>query len=91
MIRVPWPEYISLKRWAAEIVCRYPDEPLPILTDENEWEPWGMIVCNTGVFKDANIPGPFLIKHGKRQKPFKDWREWGKVVYKIMAIEPERQ
>jgi hypothetical protein len=87
MIKVIWPEYITLLRWSAELVASYPDEPLPLLTEENKFNEWGAIVANTGVFKRAAIPSPTSLAQGKKVSNFKDWGEWAKVVYNLMANE----
>lgn len=87
MIRIPWPEYIDLKYWAANIVFYYPNEPLPILADETKWQEWGAILSSTGVFRLAGVPSPFNIKKGQKQNSFENWQEWAKTVYKIMAVE----
>ena len=86
-MRVIWPEYISLKDWSAALVFDYFNEPLPILTDEEKWAEWGAIVAGTGIFARTNIPSPITITKEKREASFKEWKEWAKVVYSLMANE----
>lgn len=87
MIKVIWPEYIELKLWAAQLIVDYPNDPIPLLTDENKWQEWGAILANTGVFQKASIPTPFSISQGKKNDNFKSWQDWAKIVYNLMANE----
>lgn len=84
---VIWPEYISLKRWAAELIASYPEEFLPILIDEEKWKEWGTIVCSTGVFAKANIPKPFTAQDSRKITNFQKWEDWAKVFYNKMSIQ----
>ena len=79
-----WPEYISIKDWAANLVYDYPKEHLPILEDEEKWEDWAAIVAGTGVFARNDIPAPFSFEEGEKKQEFKDWQEWAKTVYNLM-------
>ncbi len=87
MIRVIWPERISLKYWADSLVSDYSDENLPTLTNEEEWQKWGALVAGTGIFQKASIPSP--ISRGD-QNTFKEWNKWAKAVYAIMSDEYNR-
>jgi hypothetical protein len=78
---VIWPEYITLKDWAANLVSDYANEYLPILSNEEKWEEWGAIVAGSGTFSKANVPPPFEIYGARKKSSFKDWREWAKIVY----------
>lgn len=80
-----WPEYISLKNWAANLVYDYPAEYLPQLEDEKKWEEWGSAVVATGVFARNSIPAPFSIAQGAKRQDFKNWQEWAKVFYNLMT------
>jgi hypothetical protein len=87
MIKVIWPEYISLKDWAAALVTDYPNEYLPLLEDENNWQEWGTIVISTGMFERAGIPAPFSIAQGLKKDNFENWQAWAKVVYTNLSNE----
>jgi hypothetical protein len=91
MIRVIQPEYISLTLWAGALIADFPEEPIPQLQDENKWQEWAAVIANTGVFQTANIPAPFVLSSGKKTENFKDWKEWAKVVYSLMANEPRKK
>ena len=88
MIKVVWPEYIGLKDWAAALIVDFPNENLPILENEKEWQDWGVKVISTGVFAKGSIPAPFSVKEGKKSINFDQWQEWAKIVYNIMANDP---
>lgn len=78
MIKVIWPEYITLNNWAGNLVADYSTEFIPILQDENKWQEWGAIVASTGIFVQAKLPLP---------NSFKNWQDWAKVVYNLMSTE----
>ncbi len=82
-----YPRYISLKYWTATVVNDYSNECLPILTNEEEWEEWASIVASTGAFLRAGVPSPSSVKRGIKEKNFKDWEGWAKVVFNIMDAE----
>jgi len=82
-----YPKHIGLKYWAATVVNDYDTECLPILTNEEEWEEWASIVAGTGAFLRAGVPSPSSIKMGAKEKNFKDWDGWAKVVFNIMNSE----
>ena len=75
------PKYITLKNWAGSLSIDYPNDVLPVLKEDEEWEEWGTIVANTGSFKNAAIPTPGSLRNN--DKPT-DWTEWATVVYYIM-------
>jgi hypothetical protein len=85
MIKVVWPFNINLKYWAACLVSDFPNENLPVLEDEKQWQEWGTIVANTGAFQRANIPAPLSFKEGGRKEVFTDWEKWAKIVYTILS------
>ncbi len=87
MIKVIYPEGISLLNWAGALVFDYPEEFLPKLEDENQLIPWGASVANSGIFKTVGIPTPENVI-GKDKKEDKNaWIAWAKVVYISMANE----
>jgi hypothetical protein len=81
---LPFPQYISIKSWAAELVRIYKEERLPVLYDEDKWQEWGNIVAGTGIFRTNAIPSTTTIKNAKKTDSFKNWQEWAKAVYIIM-------
>ena len=81
---IVWPEYISLKDWAASLAVDYPSQFIPHLEDENKWQEWGAVLCSTGEFAIAGIPSPLESRTAKQNTDFKDWRSWAKIVYNIM-------
>lgn len=87
MIKVIMPQYILLEDWAAQLILNYPNEPLPLLENENKWQEWGAVVANTGIFKRAAIPPPFTMNDGQKTVNFETWQKWGEVVYNLMANE----
>ena len=81
---LPFPQHISVKRWAAELVRIYKEERLPVLYDEEKWQEWANYVAGTGIFRTNGIPSATEIKNLKKTDSFKDWQEWAKAVYIIM-------
>lgn len=75
------PEYIDLKYWAAQLIVDYPNEYLPVLSKEEEWQEWGAAVVGSGVFARNNCPSPFTVAEGVKKNNFKDWQEWARVIY----------
>jgi hypothetical protein len=55
------PLEISLKDWAASLVIDFPDDNIPILTDENDWKNWGCLVVEQTSFADNGAPSPILF------------------------------
>lgn len=76
---VPFPQYISLKRWSAEFLRIYRNERLPILLDEDKWKDWANIVAGYDIFRKKNIP----YASGKSHK-FENWEDWAKEVYIVL-------
>lgn len=87
MIKVVWPERISLNYWAASLVADFRNENLPLLDSEENWQEWANIVANTGIFLKAHIPAPVQLKDGQKKEIFSEWDKWAKVVYTIMSDE----
>ncbi len=87
MIKVIWPERISLNYWASSLVSDYHNENLPILDSDENWQEWATIVANTGIFLKANVPAPVQIKDGQKKEIFSEWDKWAKIVYTIMSDE----
>lgn len=90
MNEIIYPQNITLKDWADNLVGSYSHEFLPILDEhdiEEKWKAWGAIVAGTGFFARANIPAPFEIKEGKLKDNFTSWEEWARTVYAIINNE----
>lgn len=87
MIKVVWPENISLSYWAACLVNDYANEPLPILQYEENWQEWATTVANTTIFLRASVPAPLSMKGGTKKEIYKEWDKWAKIVYTIMSDE----
>jgi hypothetical protein len=85
MIKVIYPDRISLNYWANSLVADYFTENLPQLVDSNEnsgaWRKWGALVAGTGTFLAASVPSPV------NETKFKKWEDWAKAVYLIMSNE----
>lgn len=79
-----YPQYISLKNWAASLPQDYPDTQFPVLRDENKWQEWAATVAATNVFQRANVPSPVVVTQGKKVNNYKTWEEWARVVYVCM-------
>lgn len=87
MIRVIWPEYISLRHWANALVADFYSDNLPSLNDEENWQKWAALIAGTGSFLAASVPSP--IGEGSEAR-FKNWDDWAKAVYNIMSNEYNR-
>ncbi len=87
MKRVVQPSYISLTDWAATLVSDFGNENLPQLLKEDQWQEWGMILCNTGIFARANIPPPFVIAQGSKKQIYTGWSDWAARVYCLVNNE----
>ena len=84
MSQLPFPQFISVKQWAAELVRIYKKDRLPVLYDEDKWQEWANIVAGSGVFRTNAIPSATTIKGSNKVDSFKSWQEWAKAVYIIM-------
>jgi hypothetical protein len=88
MIKVVYPQNITLKHWAACLVYDFKSDNLPLLTNENEFENWGKTVAGSGTFARAGIPSPSIFKTGTIDQ---NWVKWAKIVYTIMSDEYNRE
>lgn len=82
MNRVIWPYNIKLDQWAATLVGDFGEEALPLLLKESDFEKWGTIIAGTGIFAQAGVPSPSIIRS---QDPQERWVKWAKIVYTIMS------
>jgi len=84
MSQLPFPQFISIKQWSAELLRIYKTDRLPILRDEENWQEWANIVAGSGTFKTNAIPSATGIKYSKKVDSFNTWQDWAKAVYIIM-------
>lgn len=76
------PKYIKAVDWFASLATDYPNETIPIITKEKDWQKIATIIANTGEFKNNGVPLPGMIK--KRESDELKWNEWAQIVYFIM-------
>lgn len=69
------PEFITLPNWAMTLIIDFPDDNVPLLTDEKNWRDWGDLLVQEGSFIENNAPGTLY---------YKDWKEWADEVYFVM-------
>lgn len=69
------PEFITLSNWAATLIVDFPDDNIPLLSDESNWRPWGDLLAQEDSFINNNAPGTLY---------YKDWKEWADEVYFVM-------
>ena len=70
------PKGITLKNFAASLIIDFPNDNIPILTDEKKWKKWGSLVVQETTFANNGAPGP-----GR----FKDATQWTQALFKTMA------
>jgi len=71
-----YPKYIGLQDWWNALNIDYPQELIPLLANDNDWQQQGKILAGTGVFAQANIPSPSPKEE--------DWSEWARSVFLVM-------
>lgn len=81
---IPFPEYIELKEWAAELIRIYKNDRLPILQDEDDWREWADIVVGSGSLRNKNLPSATEAADLNEDDSFESWEEWAKAVYVIL-------
>ena len=69
------PTKADLKTWASSLIVDFPQDNIPILSDENDWERWGSILIGCQSFASNAAPPP---------RAYGDWRDWAINVYKVM-------
>lgn len=84
MIKVIYPERISLRYWANSLVADYFTENLPTLEDDEHWQKWAAQVAGIGIFLAAGVPSPIS---NSTETNFKKWDDWAKKLYIIMSNE----
>jgi len=69
----PWG--MQLMGWADTLFVDFPDDDVPVLTDEKGWKLWGdtLIGCTSFALNDAPGTGAY-----------KDWYSWAQQVYYTM-------
>jgi len=74
---VPWPQGLTLTRWADELYLARPDwDVLPRMLDEKQWVQWADQVCQSTVLQSANTP---------RANNFKTWQDWATALIKSLG------
>lgn len=88
---LPFPQFISLKQWSAELLRIYKSDRLPILRDEEKWQDWANTVAGSESFRRNGIPSATNVRKATKNDNFKDWQEWAKAVYIIMIKDKEKK
>jgi hypothetical protein len=70
------PKYCSLSDWASSLIIDFPEDDIPILTDESNWKNWGNILIQEDSFADNGSPSTLT---------FKDWKTWASAVFLTMT------
>lgn len=61
------PQNIDFKSWANQLRNSYPDNNIPIVSNENDWTNFPSMLLSNRCFEDKNIP---LVVG------FTNWRDW---------------
>ena len=70
------PEFMTLTNWAMSLIIDFPEDNIPLLTDESRWHEWGDNLVQEESFIHNNAPGT---------RYYKDWNEWADEVYFVMS------
>lgn len=62
--------------WAASLLIDFPNDDIPILTDENDWKNWGDKLVEIPVFESNEAPS--TLKYDDSQK-------WMEAIYNAMS------
>lgn len=81
-----WPDYISLKEWADNLVRDYYEYNLPIYIEGTEWEKWADKVAKTEPFSSYGIRSPLRINFVSSSADllYNSWEDWVKDFYKVI-------
>jgi hypothetical protein len=69
------PSLVGLKEWADSLIVDYPDQNVPILLFEMDWQRWASELIKSSIFSNSSIPNPHNLI---------EWREWARWVYGIL-------
>lgn len=70
------PLRISLKNWAASLIIDFPDDNIPLLKSNEDWQSWGRFLIQENTFADNGAPDP---------SDYDDWESWAIELFKTMA------
>ena len=74
---IPWPQNITLTRWADELYLVRPDfDVLPRMLDEKMWRDWGNKLIQSTALQTSGAP---------RTDNFKTWEEWATALIKSLG------
>lgn len=70
------PILTDLKTWSSSLIIDFPNDNVPILSDEKKWKLWGNTLIQENSFAENGAPGT---------EKFDDWQSWAQSVFKQMA------
>lgn len=70
------PKNITIKEWAASLIIDFPQDAIPILTDEEGWQKWGDSLVQEDSFASNAAPTTRFYEH---------WEPWAQAVFAAMA------
>jgi len=66
---------MELIMWADSISVDFPNDNIPVLTDEKNWKMWGEDLVAAVTFSQNGAPSPAY---------YEDWFSWAQEVYYTM-------
>jgi hypothetical protein len=69
------PIEINLQNWAASLSIDFPNDDIPILTQEENWKEWGNQLIQAESFFNNNAPSTDI---------YNDWQSWANHVFFVM-------
>lgn len=70
------PDRIGLLDWAASLLTDMPQDDVPALYDEKDWQSWAMALYNCPTVARTNPPDPTA---------YGDWRSWAVQFYGFIS------
>ena len=70
------PLHTNLLEWAASLIIDFPDDDIPMIFDEEQWQDWGSVLVQENSFAQVSAPNPNF---------YEDWNAWAIDVYYTMA------
>lgn len=70
------PLHTNLAEWASSLIIDFPNDDIPILEKDTDWQLWGGFLVQEPSFEQAFAPSPYF---------YDDWRAWAIDVYYTMA------
>jgi hypothetical protein len=71
------PTRSDLKTWASSLIVDFPQDNIPIFTDESDWKRWGNLLIQEPSFA-RNAAPPTTGYSGSL--------DWAMAVFKVMSI-----